>query len=71
MPDIGFFRGLITLLTLIVFLGVCWWAFRPSSRRRFEQDARIPFEDRGPVAREQGEQAETDVDENGNEKEPA
>ena len=45
MFDIGLFRGLITVLTLAVFLGICWWAFRPSSRRRFERDAMIPFEE--------------------------
>ncbi|MHA7835946.1 MAG: cbb3-type cytochrome oxidase subunit 3 [bacterium] len=45
MPEIGFVKGVITLLTLLTFLGICWWAFRPSSRRRFEKDAMIPFED--------------------------
>lgn len=48
MFDIGLFRGLITVLTLVVFLGICWWAFRPSSRRRFERDAMIPFEEPPP-----------------------
>ena len=43
--DLGVARGWITVLTLMAFLGVCWWAYRPSSRQRFEQDALLPFEE--------------------------
>jgi cytochrome c oxidase cbb3-type subunit 4 len=45
MPDLGSLRGVITVVTLAVFLGICWWAYRPSSRQRFEDDALLPFED--------------------------
>ena len=45
MPDLGIVRGGITLLTFAAFLGVCWWAYRPSSRRRFQEDALLPFDD--------------------------
>lgn len=44
--DQGLVRGLITLATLAAFLGVCWWAYRPKNRARFERDARIPFPER-------------------------
>ena len=43
--DLGLLRGLITVLTLIMFLGICWWAYRPSNRERFEQDALMALED--------------------------
>lgn len=43
--DMGLFRGLITVLTLAAFLGVCWWAYRPGNRNRFERDALMAFED--------------------------
>jgi cytochrome c oxidase cbb3-type subunit 4 len=46
MPDMGLVRGLITVVTLGVFLAICWWAFRPSSRKRFEEDALLPFDER-------------------------
>jgi cytochrome c oxidase cbb3-type subunit 4 len=52
--DLGVMRGGITILTLLAFLGICWWAYRPSSRRRFEQDALLPFEEHeGVLARPQ------------------
>ena len=34
------------LVWLIVLFGaVVWWAYRPKNRKRFEQDAQIPFKD--------------------------
>ena len=30
---------------MVLFLGVVFWAFRPKNRKRFEDDARIPFRD--------------------------
>jgi cytochrome c oxidase cbb3-type subunit 4 len=43
--DINDFRGLITLVTMLTYLGVCWWAYSSRNRSRFEEDARIPFAD--------------------------
>jgi len=45
MPDIGLLRGIITLITLLTFLGICWWAYRPANRRRFDEDAWMAFDD--------------------------
>lgn len=30
---------------MILFAVVVFWAFRPKNRRRFEEDAKIPFKD--------------------------
>ena len=30
---------------MILFAGVVFWAFRPKNKKRFEDDARIPFRD--------------------------
>ena len=43
--DINDFRGLITLVTMIAFGGVCWWAYSSRNRGRFEDDAMLPFAD--------------------------
>jgi cytochrome c oxidase cbb3-type subunit 4 len=43
--DMGLLRGAITLLTLAAFIGICWWAYRPGNRDRFEQDGLMAFED--------------------------
>ena len=34
-----------TVLTLLIFVGVVWWAYAPSRKRRFENDALLPFAD--------------------------
>lgn len=41
----GELRGVITIATMLAFAGVCWWAFRSANRKRFEEDALIPFAD--------------------------
>ncbi len=43
--DLSTFRGLITIVAMLAFLGVVWWAYSASNRRRFEEDARLPFSD--------------------------
>jgi len=45
MEDLGIVRGLITVVTLATFLGICWWAYRPASRERFEADGLLVFEE--------------------------
>jgi len=47
MLDQGTLRGVITLLTLVTFLGIVWWAYRPGNRERFEEDGRLAFNDEG------------------------
>ena len=49
MLDLGLVRGLITLLTLATFLGICWWAYRGDNRARFEKDAWLAFDDDEPL----------------------
>ncbi|MBW2295040.1 MAG: cbb3-type cytochrome c oxidase subunit 3 [Deltaproteobacteria bacterium] len=46
--DMGFVRGLITLLTMAVFVGITWWAYHRGNRERFEADAMLPFSDEDP-----------------------
>lgn len=47
--DINTLRGLVTAAALASFLGVSWWAFSSRNKRRFEQDALIPFADEAPT----------------------
>jgi cytochrome c oxidase cbb3-type subunit 4 len=47
--DVGTIRGVITVVTLVTFLGICWWAYRSGNRERFEEDGRLPFREDGPV----------------------
>lgn len=34
-----------TVLVTICFFGVCFWAFSPKLKKRFEDDAKLPFAD--------------------------
>ncbi|MBK7948957.1 MAG: cbb3-type cytochrome c oxidase subunit 3 [Deltaproteobacteria bacterium] len=43
--DEGIVRGLIAVISLATFLGICWWAYRPQSRERFERDAMLVFDE--------------------------
>ncbi len=47
--DIGEIRGIIAAVTMLTFLGVAWWAYRPRNRDRFEEDALYPFHDDAEV----------------------
>lgn len=49
MEDFGLMRGLITLLTLVTFLGICWWAYSSENRTRFEEDGWLAFGDEEPL----------------------
>ena len=44
--DINFLRGLITVLSLVVFVGIVLWAWSGRQRKRFEEASRLPFEER-------------------------
>ncbi|WP_029015064.1 cbb3-type cytochrome oxidase subunit 3 [Niveispirillum irakense] len=38
---------------MLLFVGICVWAFRPGARSRFEQQSRIPLDDApGPLPRQ-------------------
>jgi cytochrome c oxidase cbb3-type subunit 4 len=43
--DAGTLRGLATLLALLAFLGVVWWAWSGRQKQRFDEAARMPLED--------------------------
>ena len=43
--DAGTLGAISTVLVMIAFFGVCWWAFAPNLKKRFEVDAILPFPD--------------------------
>ena len=43
--DTGTFRGLITLILIIAFLGITWWAYSKRRKPDFEEAANLPFAD--------------------------
>jgi cytochrome c oxidase cbb3-type subunit 4 len=37
--------SVVTVVFFITFIGIVWWAYGGSRKARFEDDARIPFEE--------------------------
>ncbi len=42
--DINSARSLFTVMCLIIFVGVVWWAYSSRNASDFEAAARLPFE---------------------------
>ena len=43
--DINTLRTLSTVFIVLAFAGVCWWALGKSRKSRFDEAARLPFDD--------------------------
>ena len=51
--DINDARALMTVLAFVSFLGIVFWAYSGKRKARFDEAARLPFDDderRGPPA---------------------
>ncbi|HOP90860.1 MAG TPA: CcoQ/FixQ family Cbb3-type cytochrome c oxidase assembly chaperone [Ottowia sp.] len=42
--DINMLRSIVTVVALVVFVGIVVWAWSARNRTRFEEAARLPFE---------------------------
>jgi cytochrome c oxidase cbb3-type subunit IV len=49
--DINTLRGISTILVMIVFVGICLWAYSKSKKRDFDDAANLPFADDDIAAR--------------------
>lgn len=43
--DINTLRSVVTVISLLVFLGIVAWAWSRRNRERFDEAARLPFQD--------------------------
>ena len=44
--DINDLRSIVTVVSMLTFLGVVWWAYGvKSNKQRFEEAANLPFAD--------------------------
>lgn len=59
MMDINDLRSMGTVLVALAFAGVCWWAFSPKHKKRFDEAANLPFADEAPRKPTQPLQPET------------
>lgn len=59
----GTFQGIATILAMVAFLGVCWWAFSSHKKKDFEEAAQLPFADENvidDVADDENDKSSTD-----------
>lgn len=57
--DINILRQISVVLGAVAFLAVCWWAFSPKRRKRFEEDAKLPFADEEQTSDKAAQMRET------------
>lgn len=43
--DINDLRSIVTVVSLVTFLGIVWWAYGKKSNPRFDEAANLPFAD--------------------------
>ena len=43
------FQSLWTIVVMVTFLGIVWWAFSSKRKAAFDEAARLPFEDEPQV----------------------
>lgn len=58
--DTGTIGAISTVLVTIAFFGVCFWAFSPKLKKRFEEDAKLPFADDEPINKQPDNQQTDD-----------
>ena len=42
--DINLLRSIVTVVTMVTFVGIVIWAWSGRNKARFEEAARLPFE---------------------------
>jgi cytochrome c oxidase cbb3-type subunit 4 len=54
--DSGIISGIVTVVFIVVFIGIVWWAYSRGNKQGFEDAGRLPFEeDNGYKASEKGD----------------
>jgi len=43
--DRGTLSGIVTVVFVIVFIGIVWWAYSKSNKQRFEDAGQLPFDE--------------------------
>ena len=46
--EMNWFRGLMTVIWMLMFLGIAWWAYSPKQKKRFDEAARLALDDNQP-----------------------
>jgi cytochrome c oxidase cbb3-type subunit 4 len=41
----GLVGSIVTVVFFLLFIGIVWWAYHRGNRQRFDEAARLPFEE--------------------------
>ncbi|MFN3749747.1 MAG: cbb3-type cytochrome oxidase subunit 3 [Thiobacillus sp.] len=41
--DSGTVSGIVTVVFIVVFIGIVWWAYSKDNKQRFEDAGKLPF----------------------------
>ena len=47
--DINDLRSITTVISMITFVGIIWWAYAKGNRKRFDEAANLPFAEHDEV----------------------
>ncbi len=48
--DSGLIGSILTVIFFLVFVGIVWWAYHKDNRAKYDEAARLPFEEDEPTA---------------------
>lgn len=43
--DSGTVSGIVTIVFIVVFIGIVWWAYSRGNKARFEDAGKLPFDE--------------------------
>ena len=43
--DSGTISGIVTVVFILVFIGIVWWAYSKGNKKRFEDAGKLPFDE--------------------------
>jgi len=43
--EAGLIGSIVTVVFFLLFIGIVWWAYHRGNRKRFDEAARLPFEE--------------------------
>jgi len=47
--DINDLRVIVTVLSFVAFVGICWWALSSKRKAAFDEAARLPLDEDLPI----------------------
>jgi len=43
--DVNDYRSIVTVVSLVLFLGIVWWAWSKRNKAQFDEAAQLPFKE--------------------------